>query len=339
MYSPHHARTRLRRCLPLNSEHPVVGQAIPELKLLGGLPVSQMPKEGSRMWGHQPVTVGTYETVETLLVEGTPSVKQQLSLYRAFQRWRTHQLLKPSCSHGEALAVFGAYLSDVGLKSSTCACYVRTALKLCQREPHNGIEPQWYLASDILKAFDRRAASEPVDHAPDIDEDRALEILRIIKAEDVRFVIWLMCNLGARVADLQRLENEQIYISQDRIYADFRVTKSATSPSERYSIDVDLWIPFEPQWSVFMYQQRPISTTCDRVNKVLEAAGCPERTYSFRRLFINRVIDRFTENGITNWCKVCQLTGHQQVKNVKASYNVPAPVRARRLGIPSVVGM
>ena len=81
MYSQHHVRTRLRRCLPPSPEPPTLGQAPPELHLLGGLPVSQMPKEGSRMWGYQPVTLNTYETVEKLLVEGTPSVKQQLSLY------------------------------------------------------------------------------------------------------------------------------------------------------------------------------------------------------------------------------------------------------------------
>jgi len=313
-----------------------------DLNLELGFVRSAMPKEGSRMWGKNPVTAATMARTETLMKEGRPSTGQYLSLYRAFERWRaTHgvQYLTP----GRQAAVFGAYLSEAGLKYSTAANYVRIAMIFLRREGQAGHQ-EWYVAEDLLRGLDLRAAGEEPEHAIDISEERAAYIINHLEAPDVAFSVWAMCMIGGRNVDLRRLRKGQLDIRGRRIAVDFRVTKTARDQSERFSyalsygtpgeshhhVDLEGWIPFKEEWRKFLDQEFPFTADCNRVNRMLHKVGFEkETTYSFRRLFINRIIDRFTEGGITAWCRVIQITGHQQEKNVRASYKVSAAKRQR----------
>ena len=135
--------------------------------------------------------------------------------------------------------------------------------------------------------------------------------------------------MGARVADLNRLESVQFVVKGNVVYVDFRVTKSARTAAEAFSVELPTWIPFNPIWTAMAKEPKPFTANCDRVNRVLHGAGYTETSYSFRRLFVNRLIDRFTEKGITEWSKVIQLTGHQQAKNVRGHYKIPGAERAR----------
>jgi len=288
------------------------------LNLLGGIPMSAMPGEGRRRWGSVAVDDATYVTAEELLLEGRPSAAAQLSLFRAFDRWRATNRNLPR-SPGEILAIFGAYLFEHDLKASTCANYVRTAWFFLRRLESSHPEPQWYLALDILRGLDRHASRQPRDHAIDIDEARALHILSTIQAVDVAFVIWLMCVCGARVADIRRLAPEQVQLRGSRIVIHFRETKTVVRPIDQYSVDLDLWIPFKEEWRPYLVG-RLSAPNCDRVNYVLHSAGFEETSYSFRRLFINRVIHRFTEGGITDWLRVIELTGHRKAATAKGLY-------------------
>ena len=293
------------------------------LSLTGGLPSSEMPKEGRRTWGANVVTQENLDTTERLIVFGRPSSGPGLSLLRAFKKWCDVQLALPSAI-GETIAIFGGYLFDAGLKASTCASYVRSVLFLERREPH--VIPKFYIADDVLKGLDKTAASEPRNHAIDIDEDRAREIISAIQKLDVQWTIWVMAMCGARVADLLRLGPGQIVVQGSTLWIHFKVTKTVHEQDKQYSVQLPIWIPFRPEWEPFLSSPTPFTADCDRVDYVLHAAGFPETSYSFRRLFINQVIDRFTESGLTNWISVIEFTGHQQVKTVKGLYKRHRPL-------------
>ena len=127
------------------------------LGLVGGLPTSAMPGERPRRWGLDPVTEAAIKETHTLLLKSCPGAAQELSLYRAFQRWRTANSYDAVC-HGEVLAIFTGYLALHDLAASTCATYVRQALGFCRREPQ-GQPPRWDLCSSALKGLDLRAAT------------------------------------------------------------------------------------------------------------------------------------------------------------------------------------
>jgi len=312
-----------------------------DLDLELGFVASAMPREGFRMWGKEPFTAETMRHVEALMLKGRPSTAPYLSLYRAFLRWRGSRGLL-SYSQGRTAAIFGAYLCDAGLKFNPAATYVRMVLVFLHRETYT-TPPEWHIAEDLLRGIDLEAAGEEPDHAPDITEEYAAHVIETIKAPDVAFVIWAMCILGGRVCDLLRLRKDQVTVRGTRVAVDFRVTKTSREHSERYSytlsygdpaethhhVDLEGWIPFREEWRPFLSQEHPFSANANRVNKILHKAGFPETTYSFRRLFINRIIDRFTENGVRAWCKVIQITGHQQAKNLEASYKKSAAKRLR----------
>ena len=61
----------------------------PQLNLLGGMVASAMPEAKKRSWGDTLVTQETTSLTEKLLLESRPSSSQNLSLFRAFDRWRT----------------------------------------------------------------------------------------------------------------------------------------------------------------------------------------------------------------------------------------------------------
>jgi len=321
---------------------PKGGYDMGPLRLYHGFVMEAMPQARKRCWDHGLVTEETLRRAEQIMLAGKPGTSQNLSLYRAFDRWRTRSPLVWNAPLGQVAAIFGAYLDEAGLKASTCACYVRTILGFLHRE-NVVLPPQWHVAQDFLRGMDLKAATEKVEHAPDITEERAAHIiLALTEAQDVAFSLWAMCMAGGRVADLLRLSAGQFKVSPDgkRIAVEFLVTKSSRTQNERYSISVqsaeleatkhavsfDSWIPFQERWRPFLLQPKPFTANVNRVNHVLDKFGS-ETTYSFRRLFVNRVIDRFTEDGVTEWCKVIEITGHQQKTNAKASYKTPATQR------------
>ena len=289
------------------------------LRLFGGLPDSAMPGERPRCWGQAPVSTTDIERAEALMLAGRPGAPQELSLYRAFQRWRTANFYDQVC-HGEVLAIFAGYLANTDLAASTCATYVRQAEGFCRREDQTR-PPRWHLCDTALKGLDLLAAAAGASHAVDISEARAQAIIAMLRAEDVRFALWAMCMCGGRVADLLRLTPAQFrLLGNTKLVVHFMVTKSARTLTEQYSVELPMWLPFEPQWLKFWDGPTLFTADADRINKILHAAGYKETTYSFRRLFVHRIIDRFSEDGIIEWAKVIQLTGHQQEKSVRGHY-------------------
>jgi len=297
------------------------------LQLMAGIPVVAMPREGKRVWGSKAVSDSTHREAEKLLLEARTNSSQDLSLIRSFDRWRINYMVDGSM--GVILCIFCAYLFEAGLKASTCAAYTRRMLGLCMRQL-TGYGHEYHSTHDAIKAMELRAAMEVPEHAVDVSEERANEILSTVRDENARFTIWMMCMCGARVADLQRLTSSQFTIiygsgeGTNKLKVSFYVTKTGRTQSERRTVTFPIWIPYETQWGQFRGQERHFVLDADALNKKLHAAGYKEETsYSFRRLFINRIIDVFTDDdGYTDWAKVIEMTGHQQAKNVKGHYQV-----------------
>ena len=63
---------------------------------------------------------------------------------------------------------------------------------------------------------------------------------------------------------------------------------------------------------------------CDAFNAAIKDLGTEFEdytSYSFRRLFVHRVIERFTgEDEMTAWAEVVKLTAHVQIETVRTSY-------------------
>lgn len=296
------------------------------LNLTFGLPSQAMPAARTRAWGHHRVTDATIEKTHELMLKGRPGASATLSLMRAYCRWRRANDLD-SEAPGRALGVFGAYLAEAGLKMTTCASYVRSVLAITRKDNEGKMGCEWNVVNDVLKGLDLSAAAEEPDHAIDIGEDRAQEIIDVIRELDVQFSLWAMCTIGGRMEDLNNLGGGQLFLRRTStpmmMSVDFRITKAGRTQVEKYSVTLPVWLPWKETWNVFLEAGTPFTANADRVNRVLHAAGYNETTYSFRRLFINRIVDRFTDRGVTEWCKVIEITGHQQARVVKGTYKIP----------------
>lgn len=295
-----------------------VGGANP-LNLHLGLVADNAPRARQRKWGEKEITADTVKLAKELLTTGVTSTSAELSLHKAFTRWKNVNIVN-STPIGQILAIFAAYLLEAKLKASSVVTYIRQLITLCRRERTEHAEPQWYVVHDLLRGLNLKAAKEDRNHAPDISRVHASKILSTIKATDVGFTIWAMCNCGARVEDLLNLGLNSFIVSEKVIHIHFQITKTRRDPSEQYSIDLPIWLPLPYRLRPHLREKRLFTCNVNRVNRILHEAGFTETSYSFRRLFINDVIDRFTENGITNWLRVIELTGHEQVKTVKGLY-------------------
>ena len=286
------------------------------LNLKCGLPANAMPKEGYRKWGDTPVTEKIILRAEELILLGAPNAAAHLSLYRAFTRWRgTHLELT---SLAESLIIFAAYLDNTGLRKSTCAEYVRTAKKMALHSGEKFGDPSGALER-ALKGLDLLAAMERPEHALDISAERLAEILNTVQKEEARFEIWLMAHCGARSADLLRLSSCQIKYNDGKLTILYRVTKTDREPGHAHQVTYEV-TDFEDQWREFLHRATPCTLDADSLNKVLHAAGFEETTYSFRRFFVQNTIERFTQEGHTDWCRVIELTNHQKVSTVRGHY-------------------
>ena len=285
-----------------------------------GVPVAKLPKSGVRQWGDELVNDRHIERVHAIIVLGAPTASQDLSVYRAFTRWRLSQGLS-SVKLGQVLCVFGAYLEAADLKHSTIVSYLISVDKMSVRDGENRNDQGEFRI--FMKGMKLLAANDVPDHALDVSSERIAEILRTVRKERIRFAIWMIATIGARCRDLRRLNKRQIeLVGADSIRIHFKVTKTARDASEGYQVKVDFhaFAPFEAQWLKFLEEEIPFEVKADQINKTLHAAGFPETSYSFRRFFIQATVDRFTNEGHTDWCRVIEVTGHQQAKIPRSTY-------------------
>jgi len=70
-----------------------------------------------------------------------------------------------------------------------------------------------------------------------------------------------------------------------------------------------------------------ISLDCDGLNRAIADLG-PDfalyTSYSFRRLFVHRAIEKFKDDdGHIAWAEVVKLTGHIRIETLRTSYAKP----------------
>ena len=253
---------------------------------------------------------------------------------------------------GAALAQFAAQAAgSLGPGSAkNIASNVKDALKAA-RVPIGSL----VLCDAVLDGLELAYAEEGADHAIDATEEEVLSWLPPnppfrIRKKEARAIIWIMCTCGARVADIIRAAlSISLDMTQKRLQVIFKVTKTGRSVGEKRSVSFPFFCQPDSEVVNFISSQnfaevilemfsRTVNgkkvADCSPLNKVLAAAvlrqglrkdgkGTREvTTYSFRRLFIQRVISWYTdEDGVIEWMKVIQWSGHKTHTIVSSTYS------------------
>ena len=115
-------------------------------------------------------------------------------------------------------------------------------------------------------------------------------------------------------------------IHDDRVEIEFRVTKANRTVADKRHVSFPFFHAIDNEVRDFLNKTH-VLPVCDTVNRVLKAAklkmvdGRSITTYSFRRLFDQRVISWYTDaDGCTDWLKVITWSGHKDAKIVSSTY-------------------
>jgi len=149
-----------------------------------------------------------------------------------------------------------------------------------------------------------------------------------------QLVCWLLITTGGRIQDLMRMKRAQLVFRSLKDVAQlevhFRYTKNRRSEKTQWVLKIALVdeIPI-PNGVVALLKATPekaalISVDASNFNKAIDALGpayAEYTSYSFRRLFVHRAIDRFRDDDdYIAWSEVMKLTGHVQVETLRTSY-------------------
>ena len=112
-------------------------------------------------------------------------------------------------------------------------------LKMAER---SGKKIQGTLGKDLRKMLNMLRLDDEVDHALDIDELQAAEVLRSLIGEAQAMCVILIIT-GARVADILQLEGVHIKWTAEYVTVHFRSTKNRKSPDKVFTANYKLkWI-------------------------------------------------------------------------------------------------
>jgi len=190
--------------------------------------------------------------------------------------------------------------------------------------------------ADVFKILELLIAGEEVDHAKDIELPTALEVLQLLTGQ-AQVLVWLMMVTGARVKDLLRMKRKQFRFSciDGAAFLDvhFRYTKNRHTEVRQFVLHIQLTddIPIPRQvleyFNSLSVESPVIHLGCDALNKTIDTLG-PQFTsytsYSFRRLFVHRAIEKFKDDeGHIAWAEVVKLTGHIRIETLRTSYAKP----------------
>ena len=293
---------------------------------IGHHDVARTPGQGKVRIEPHPLTSADVERATALVAKGTPNSESSLSVLRRYDEFRK---ANPAItSHGVGILCFCSQQVRKGGVGPGAARNMAKELLTTLRTSMETIE-NCPLVNAMLLGLEREYAEIGAKHAVDITEAEALEFLSHVNRVDVRAALWLILTCGARVADLLRLEVEQLFIDLvgRRLRIVFKVTKNRTMVSEKYDVSFPFMTNPDAEVVNFLNLGRQLAN-CDSINYVLKKAkfkfegGRSITTYSFRRVFEHRVIEWYTdEDGIVEWTKVIAWTQHQDDKALKGHYN------------------
>ena len=287
----------------------------------GGLDAGRMPAKGTSKFKVRAVSSQDIEMCKGLVNSATPGAEATLSNWRKFSEWRTVNLTVKSL--GMAIALFVSQAAAT--LSPGTASNMATMLVDHARSCGSAIVDM-PLLNHVIEGLDLKYAQQGAKHALDITDEEAAGFLPRIGRVDVRAVVWLLLTCGARLADLMRLEGMQMKIHDDRLEIEFRVTKANRTVADKRHVSFPFFHAIDKEVRDFLNKPHVIPV-CDTVNRVLKAAklkivdGRSITTYSFRRLFDQRVISWYTDaDGCTDWLKVITWSGHKDAKIVASTY-------------------
>ena len=289
--------------------------------ITGGLDSDRTPGLGKSRYEVRPVSADDITSARELINSATPSAGTTLSNHRKFETWKAEN---PSIrSNGFAIAMFATQAAKT--LSPGTASHMATAELNFLRSCGESIR-DFPLLKHIIQGLDLRYAQEGANHALDITDEEAGSFLPKIKRIDVRALVWLMLTCGARDADLLRLVDLQMTLHLAKLELEFRVTKTSRTVADKRHVSFPFVHPVDQEVRDFLSKPHTLPV-CDTVNKVLKAAklkvvdGRSITTYSFRRLFDQRVIAWYTDHdGCTDWLRVIAWSGHTDTKIVASTY-------------------
>ena len=284
-------------------------------------------KKRQRMWIARPVTALLMSLTTALLTMAHPTYAADSAVTREFE-----EFARVNCGFGPMDLLLFLFATDLllqGLKASTVDTYVSGVLR-CRLHANQKISGPY--VGDVKKILEELQCHEEVNHARDIDDEMAMRFLLLLDGP-AQAVCFLMIVCGARVADLMDMTRSQFrFLPSREAQVSFKLTKNHRKKGSQYSIVVPIPVGVPESLAAFFAPGDPsaplISLTTDAFNAALKPVG--ERypdlagvtSYSFRRLFIQRNIARFTDekSHLTDWVEVVKLTGHLKIETVRTRY-------------------
>ena len=284
-------------------------------------------RKRQRMWEARPVSAILASLASALLSLAHPTFAADSAVTREFEVFA-----RTNCGFGPLDLLLFLFATDLllqGLKASTVDTYVSGILR-CRAHANQKITGPF--VGDVKKVLEEIQCHEDVHHARDIDDETAMRFLALLDGP-AQAVCFLMIVCGARVADLMSMTRAQFRFLPSRdVQVSFKLTKNHRKKGAQYSIVVPIPLGVPGSLATCFSPGDPfaplISLTTDQFNAALKPVGdrFPElagvTSYSFRRLFIQRNIDRFTDekSHLTDWAEVVKLTGHLKIETVRTRY-------------------
>jgi len=280
------------------------------------------------------LTQSTWDITMELVEQAQPSLRPAISCYEKFQSFC--QLNDPSniVSADLLLLLYQVDCLVQGQAATTSRTYSKNILRVIKRDQRiiPGLYPvEGPHVEDLFKILEQLIADEEVEHALDLNVSTAQEILGLLKGR-AQATVWLMCMCGGRAMDLSRLKRDQFQfdVSTGTMRIHFTYTKGRRSDKKQYTLPIKLEDAFPiPQSMIDLLNVKPTEklSTCSasETNAALDALGPLYEgytSYSFRRLFVHRVIERFRDNEteMIAWGEVVKLTAHVSIETVRSSY-------------------
>jgi hypothetical protein len=310
-----------------------------EMQMSGGVLVPRAPATRTRRpWTARGPTPAAAERVRRWAT--APADPQILALWRAFTMWRRQFFADRPVD--VAVVAFVAHARVTGnVSAGSAVTYMHHLVGAARQE---GLLRESPLIQKAWSGLALEAASAGTRHARDISDDECRSLLRVIRCQEARYALWCMFCFGLRLADFGRFEGWCARRSENRIRLEVRIAKNVRERAERFSFELEVREP-AATFEAALVDGRTPQKDCESLNGILAAAACQlgwkvvkgknapsavraPTTYSFRRNFMHSVIETFSSDRrgsltvkVVDWLSVCQISGHQQVKTLKASYD------------------
>jgi len=299
------------------------------------MPVAKKaPQKRDRMFEVRRVPQSTVDFALEAVEEVHPNSKAAIAnakLFESFEEQNDHP--RGTLTRDFLFLLFLLDIAAQGLGLTSARTYGRGILGI---ESRAGRPIEGPFVADAFKILELLIAGEEVDHAKDIELPTALEILQLLTGQ-AQILVWLMMVTGARVKDLLRMKRKQLRFSciEGIAFLDihFRYTKNRHTEVRQFVLHVELTDDIPIPRHVLEYfntlsaAAAIVQLGCDALNKIIDALGpvyASYTSYSFRRLFVHRAIEKFKDDeGHIAWAEVVKLTGHIRIETLRTSYAKP----------------